>query len=181
MCYIRFFERVDLLTPEYRELAFFNLNSHYIVAVLSPILLIVMLVMPILTMTSKNKLGPYITAIMTIPVSSTVPECSVQCYSNIALHMHSANTLIFGYSNALNAHTNARTYMLHETYIFVGSNLSPIEIIFQPLHNVTFGALLTVEISLTCCLFLLSAVQRALTVVHTVYICIYMCICRHVH
>ena len=68
----RFFDLVDTLTPELREAFFTPVNSHYIVAVLSPILFIVMIVMSILMMVFKNKWGPYISAIMTVPVSSSV-------------------------------------------------------------------------------------------------------------
>ena len=71
MC-CRFLERYSSLSPENREVAFLLHNSHYIVAVLSPILFIVMIVMSILMMVIKNKWGPYISAIMSVPVSSIV-------------------------------------------------------------------------------------------------------------
>ena len=73
MC-CRFFALVNSLSnlPESRESLFLPYNSHYIVAVLSPILFIVMIVMSILMMVLKNKWGPYITVIMIVPVSSSV-------------------------------------------------------------------------------------------------------------
>ena len=78
MC--RFYGKLDfissLLPPneaaQIRELSFIPFNSHYIVAVLSPILFIVMIVMSVLTMVLKNKRAPYVFIIISAPVSSPI-------------------------------------------------------------------------------------------------------------
>ena len=75
--YCSFFERISSFSPEAREVAFLPYNSHFIVAVLSPILFIVMIVMSVLMMVLKNKWAAYIGAIITIPVSSHMIYCTV--------------------------------------------------------------------------------------------------------
>ena len=76
MC--RFFSAIDIISrlvppnqaAQLKEVAFIPYNSHYIVAVFSPILFIVMIVMSVLMMVLKNKSAAYVFIIISLPVSS---------------------------------------------------------------------------------------------------------------
>ena len=62
---------INQTTPEERELMFVPLNSHFILAVFSPMLLIVMVVAAILSMMPNRRTASCILAALAIPVSLT--------------------------------------------------------------------------------------------------------------
>ena len=97
--FCRFFELInsESLSSEAREVLISPYNSHYIVAVISPILFIVMIVMSILMMVIQKQWAPYITAILSVPVSASVQQSNTHYYSSVTLHMHLQITLEIGH------------------------------------------------------------------------------------
>ena len=81
----RFFEVVATASPQARELLFLIVNSHYIAAVISPVVFILMIVMAVLNIVLKKSFAPYITSVLSILVSSTtICACnSVDRYSTL--------------------------------------------------------------------------------------------------
>ena len=100
MC--RFFKKIDafnsLLPPDQaaqrRESSFAPYNSHYIVAVLSPILFIMMIMMSVLMMVLKKTWATYVFISISAPVSCT-QTCTTGIYMCHACAAEMCPTQIF--------------------------------------------------------------------------------------